>query len=56
MDAVAASDNLLYELGEPDCNANVSADATPTLHFDDHFVANQNIKRQRALMKMFVMS
>ena len=60
MDAVAASDNILYELGEPDgehdCNAEVSVDVTQPVHVDDHRVANAYIKKQRALMKMFVLS
>ena len=50
MDAVAASDNILYELEERD-DKPVSPAEVNLPKRDDHFLANQNIKRQRALMK-----
>ena len=50
MDAVAASDNILYELEERD-DKPVSPAEVNLPKRDDHFLANQNSKRQRILLK-----
>ena len=49
MDAVAASDTLLYELERGDQPVSPADVKLPKR--DDHFSANQNAKKQRAIMK-----